>query len=290
MKKRKIASAFLIKAVVSVLILSLVQLDAFSQVDQIRDKMLNTDELMIVAHRAAHHNYPENSLQAVQEAIDLGVDIVEIDVRVSTDGIVYLMHDQTIDRTTTGSGDIEKLGSCDLQNLTLIFDGKNSGIAIPTLREALAVTKGKIMVDLDLKTEKIYEVMSVVNEMDVMDEVIFFDSDWEILEEIKAKMPEAFLMPRLYKTRQIRKTYRKLEPIIVHIDPGFNTPKTRRKARKFGIRTWINSLGSLDEELRLNPDSPRSHELIENGASLVQTDLPELWISIKKGTNTTDLK
>ncbi|WP_192348694.1 glycerophosphodiester phosphodiesterase family protein [Algoriphagus sp. Y33] len=278
------------KLILTVVFLFLIQLDAFSQVEQIRDKLLYTDELLVVAHRAAHHSHPENSLQAIQEAIDMGVDIVEIDVRVTTDGIVYLMHDQSIDRTTIGSGDIEKLESTDLQSITLLFEGKDSGIAIPTLQEALALTKGKIMVDLDLKTDRVEEVIAVVNKMDVLDEVIFFDSDWQVLREIKAKLPDAFLMPRLYKTAQIRKANKKLTPVIVHIDPGFNTPKTMLEAKKYGLRIWINSLGSVDDELRVNPDSPLSHKLVENGASLVQTDLPKLWVRIKENRNAIGLK
>ncbi|UZD23903.1 glycerophosphodiester phosphodiesterase family protein [Algoriphagus halophytocola] len=262
---------------------------AFSQVNLIRDKLLNTDELLIVAHRAAHQNYPENSLEAIEEAIALGVDMVEIDVRVSSDGIVYLMHDQTIDRTTTGTGDIEKLSSSDLKNVRLLFKEVDSGIAIPTLEEALRLTKGRIMVDLDLKTDKIEEVMEVVREMDMLDEVLFFDSDWSILRKIKAAMPEAYLMPRLYKTNQIRKAYRKLDPVVVHIDPGFNTRETMQKASKYDVRTWINSLGELDKELQLNPNSSQKTELLENGASMVQTDLPELWVNYRNSGKTKSL-
>ncbi|PZX53945.1 glycerophosphoryl diester phosphodiesterase [Algoriphagus ratkowskyi] len=256
-------------------------LSSFAQVDQIREKLLNSNELLVAAHRAAHQHYPENSLEAIQEAIDLGVDIIEIDVRVTTDGKVYLMHDQTIDRTTTGNGDIEKMSSADLKQYTLLFDGKDSGIAIPTLNEALALSKGKIMVDLDLKTSKIDEVMAVVQELNVLDEVIFFDSDWEILKAIKAKMPSAYLMPRTYKTKQIKKAYKQLDPVIVHIDPSFNSKKTYALAKKFGVRTWINSLGDLDRELSKNPKPELAFDLLQHGASVVQTDLPKFWIGIK---------
>ena len=228
-------------------------LSSFAQVDQIREKLLNSDELMIAAHRAAHQKHPENSLEAIQEAIDLGVDIIEIDVRVTTDGKVYPMHDQTIDRTTTGSGDLEKLSSTDLKQFKLLFEGKDSGISIPTLNQALALSKGKIMVDLDLKTSKIDAVIAVVQEMNVLDEVIFFDSDWKILKAVKAKMPDAYLMPRTYKAKQIKKAYKQLDPVIVHIDPSFNTKKTISIAKKYGMRTWINSLGDLDRELSKNP-------------------------------------
>ena len=259
---------------------------SFAQVDQIREKLLNSDELMIAAHRAAHQKYPENSLEAIEEAINLGVDIIEIDVRVTTDGIVYLMHDGTIDRTTTGSGNIENMSSKDLAAHQLLFEGKNSGIPIPTLKEALAISKGKIMVDLDLKTDKIDAVLGVVEEMKVQNEVIFFDSDWKILKEIKQKMPEAYLMPRTFKTKDIKKVHKKLKPVIVHIDPSFNTEKTMALAKDFDVRTWINSLGDLDKRLTLNPDKELAQELIQHGANMVQTDLPAFWVGIKAQSTT----
>src|SRR5690606_36686199 len=109
----------------AVLIFSL-HLPAFGQIDQLRDKLPHSDELMIVAHRASHQYHPENSLEAIQAAIDMEVDIIEIDVRVATDGTVYLMHVQTIDRTTTGSADIETTSSYALRQHNLLFDGEDS--------------------------------------------------------------------------------------------------------------------------------------------------------------------
>lgn len=267
-------------AFLSVVFGLILNFSAFAQVDEIREKLLNSDELLIAAHRAAHQKYPENSLESIQEAIDIGVHIIEIDVRVTVDGEVYLMHDQTIDRTTTGSGDIETLSSEDLKQYSLLFEGEDSGIHIPTLKEALELAKGKIMVDLDLKTDKIEEVMEIVREVDVADEVIFFDSDWKVLKTINDHMPEAYLMPRTYKTKQIKKAFKKLDPVVVHIDPSFNSEKTIELAKKYGLRTWINSLGDLDRELSVNPDPALAKELVRNGANIVQTDLPAFWLSI----------
>ena len=261
-------------------------INSFAQVDQIREKLLNSNELLVAAHRAAHQKHPENSLEAIQEAIDLGVDLIEIDVRVTTDGKVFLMHDQTIDRTTTGAGDIETMSSTDLAAYKLLFEGNNAGISIPTLKEALTLTKGKIMVDLDLKTDKIDEVLAVVQEMEVLDEVIFFDSDWKILKEVKEKMPTAYLIPRTYKAKDIKKAVKQLDPVIVHIDPSFNTQKTAALSEKFGVRTWINSLGDLDSELSKNPKPELALDLIKHGANTVQTDLPEFWIGIKRISTT----
>ncbi|MDT7828799.1 glycerophosphodiester phosphodiesterase family protein [Pricia sp. S334] len=65
--------------------------------------------IMVAAHRAAHQRHPENSLAAVQESIRLGIDIIEIDLRMSKDGKFVLMHDSTVDRTTNGTGSVSDL-------------------------------------------------------------------------------------------------------------------------------------------------------------------------------------
>jgi len=79
---------------------------ALGQVDEIRTHFLDADSkvVLVASHRAAHIIYPENSILSIKEAIRLGVDIVELDVKVTKDGVPVLMHDGTIDRTTTGSG------------------------------------------------------------------------------------------------------------------------------------------------------------------------------------------
>ena len=59
---------------------------------------------MVVSHRGDWRNAPENSLQAIQNCIDMGVDMVEVDLKKTKDGHLIVMHDQTIDRTTTGKG------------------------------------------------------------------------------------------------------------------------------------------------------------------------------------------
>ncbi len=63
--------------------------------------------ILVAAHRGMHQDYPENSIPAIQEAIDHHLDIVEIDVQITKDGIPILMHDEEIDRTTTGRGEAQ---------------------------------------------------------------------------------------------------------------------------------------------------------------------------------------
>ena len=92
----------------AILLLSVV-FKTHAQVGPIRKEFLNptSKNVLVASHRAVHHELPENSLPAIKEAIRLGVDIIEIDVKVSKDGIPMLMHDGKVDRTTTGKGDLE---------------------------------------------------------------------------------------------------------------------------------------------------------------------------------------
>ena len=69
-------------------------------------KNADSDRVIVVAHRGDWRNAPENSLQAIKNCIDMGVDIVEIDVRETKDGHLVLMHDKTINRTTNGKGKV----------------------------------------------------------------------------------------------------------------------------------------------------------------------------------------
>ena len=70
--------------------------------------LLNHKETYLVAHRSAHIVAPENTVEAMREAKSLGYNAVEVDVRTSKDGVNFLMHDDTLDRTTNGEGQPER--------------------------------------------------------------------------------------------------------------------------------------------------------------------------------------
>lgn len=102
------------------------------------------------AHRGDWRNAPENSLQAVQRCIDLGLDIVEVDLRKTRDGHLILMHDKTLERTTTGTGKVSDHTLAEIRQLHLKNPlGIETRQPVPTLEEALALTRGKILIFLD---------------------------------------------------------------------------------------------------------------------------------------------
>jgi len=109
----------------------------------------------IVAHRGASAERPECTLAALRRAIEAGATAVEVDVRTSRDGQLFLLHDATLDRTTSGKGLAREQSLAELKKLDAgsWFDAKYSSERIPTLREALELCRGKIDVLLDLKEQ-----------------------------------------------------------------------------------------------------------------------------------------
>jgi glycerophosphoryl diester phosphodiesterase len=104
----------------------------------------------VVAHRGASAVAPENTLDAFDEAISAGADAVEFDVRLSLDGVVFLMHDADVSRTTDGVGSIERMTAEQISELTIV-SGRSGSTRVPSLEETLAHLSGRIAVDVELK-------------------------------------------------------------------------------------------------------------------------------------------
>ena len=92
-------------------VLAVLQLSAQDRVTQIREKLMNRDQssVIVVAHRGDWRNFPENSLEAIDNAVRMGVDIVELDVKKTKDGELILMHDRALDRQGAGFGSHSRL-------------------------------------------------------------------------------------------------------------------------------------------------------------------------------------
>lgn len=130
--------------------------------------------VMVIAHRGHTHATPENSLAGLQSMIDAGADIVEVDVRQTADGELILMHDESIARTTTATGDVAQMTWPELRAVRLRDDsGRVSTERIPTLRSALMRAKGKILIQIDRKCERCaQDIFRVVRDTDTTRQVI----------------------------------------------------------------------------------------------------------------------
>lgn len=250
-------------------------------VEAIRNAFLDpaSRTVLVAAHRAVHSEYPENSLNAIEAGIRLGVDFVEIDVKVSKDGVPFLMHDHTLDRTTTGKGEAEALTWEALQQLSIVDKGRITTYKIPKLEDALRVAKGNVMLDLDLKTDRIDKVIDVVNRTGTGDIVVFFDSDFDVLSRVQQADDDFFVMPRAHSTAEADSVIDVFDPPIVHIDFSFYTSKTTQLIEKSAARIWINALGSPDEKLVKGRERRAVRMLTRRGANVIQTNEPALLLS-----------
>lgn len=112
--------------------------------------------VLIAAHRGAWHSVPENSLSALRAAIEEGADIVELDVRATSDGVFVLLHDPSLDRTSSATGNIANTAFVNARRAALkMRDGGRQPFApgdrLPTLSQALEIARDRIVVNLDIK-------------------------------------------------------------------------------------------------------------------------------------------
>ena len=106
-----------------------------------------------VAHRGASGNYPENTLIAFQKALEIGVDEIELDLYLTKDDHLIVMHDSTVDRTTNGTGAIAELTLDEIKALDAgrVFGEQFKTERVPTWEEALDLVQGKVELNVHLK-------------------------------------------------------------------------------------------------------------------------------------------
>ena len=121
-------------------------------------------KVLVACHRGDWRNYPENSLAAIESVIGMGADIVEIDLALTSDSVLVVCHDRTLNRTTTGKGLIAEIPYDSVQRC---FLKSGHGVAtshrMPTLREALELCKDRIVVNID-KGYQYYDLVQRLSE------------------------------------------------------------------------------------------------------------------------------
>lgn len=130
----------------------------------------------IVCHRGANEYAPENTRAAAQLCIDWGCDYVEIDVRTNREGVFYIMHDPTVNRTTNGKGLVRQMSCAELDALDAGSwkDPKYAGEHVPRLDEYLRWIKGKIKVYFDVKDADLAKLVALVREVGLENDCFFW--------------------------------------------------------------------------------------------------------------------
>jgi len=116
-------------------------------------------KMLIVGHRGGAGMAPENSLQCIEKGIQTGADMIEIDIHLTKDGELVVCHDQTIDRTTTGTGKIAEMTLSEIRKFHIVDkNGKETDEKIPTLDEVLKLINGRCRLLIEIKrTNNLYQ-------------------------------------------------------------------------------------------------------------------------------------
>lgn len=145
--------------------------------------------MLNIAHRGASGTFPENTLSAFRAAIDAGADMCELDVQLSRDGAIVVIHDDTVERTTDGRGEVAELTLEELKRLDAGAKFKGApfkGARIPTLDEVFAVTSGKCGLNVELKAGGLeHQVAQIMQVRNALGDSIVSSFDWDYLKKIQ---------------------------------------------------------------------------------------------------------
>jgi len=239
----------------------------------------------VIAHRGAHQQHHENTLEAFEAAIEAGADYIEMDVRASRDGRYLLMHDSTVDRMTDGSGSVAGLAWTELEALQ-VRDPSLANVPpsrIPTLEEALALCHHRIHIYLDFKSGDRAEVARLIRSADMSSQVLVYDdvSQIAVWREIAPELPLIVSLPESARASPSGlAAFLKDNPCEV-LDGKWSgwTAEIVRKAESLGARVWPDIQNPNE-----NPEYWQ--KVLAPGFSGVQTDHPvELirWLKARNG-------
>ncbi len=189
--------------------------------------------MLIIGHRGACGLEPENTLRSVQRAMDLGVDMVEIDIY-EHEGRLIVMHDQTLDRTTNGVG---KYSDYSLDHLRKLDAGK--GERIPYLEEVIELTRDKVGLNIEIKGRGVVPLLDQTIHSD--DGFLVSSYDWDQLNEYRQLSSEITLGVLGEDPFEVA---RKLNAYSVH--PGLIrlTDEYMRQAREGELQVFAHSVRS----------------------------------------------
>lgn len=255
--------------------------------------------ILVCAHRGDWRNAPENSIQAIKLANQMGIDMVEIDVRTTKDDILILMHDESLDRTTSGKGKVSVLNFSDLQQLNLKNAiGSWTTHKIPTLEEALLFSKDKVDLNIDLKDKSQWQnVLKMVETFDMFDQVLVkLNGDVSESKAIFGSYLEHMrFMPivdlgnenAIEIVQEYLESNIKLEAFEILVNKESDDfTEIKQNIKSKGIKVWINALWdnmcANHSDERAIDDIEVYQWYIDNEIDMIQTDRPQILIDYLK--------
>lgn len=257
----------------------------------------SSKNVVVACHRGDWRNWPENSLAAIESVIGMGADIMELDLKLTKDSVLVVCHDRTIDRTTSGKGRVCDITYDSIRRCVLkTGHGVKTTHRMPTLREALEVCKDRIVVNVDQGYEYYDLVLGVTEELGVTEQILIKGK--RSTDVVAAKFSEhprnMMYMPIIDilkpKGQALFAEYRDkgITPLAYEVCWSEYTLEVKEcmdKVVASGSKLWVNSLwptlnGGLCDDAAFEGDPAEVYgKLVDMGATMIQTDRPELLIS-----------
>lgn len=252
-------------------------------------------DVLLVAHRGEGVDEPENTIAAVVAVAAAGADVVEIDVRETSDGVLVVLHDDTLSRTTDQEAlfpdraRVDALTLTEVKSLTIYDEGARCAAPdddvarcrVPTVRELLAAARGHAIVMLDYKAGALSTLADDIVAEDAASFAFFFDANESNLDEMETRVPGLVTMPRASDEATGLEILQRRAPRLLHADApyvGALVEVASQSDTKLFINVFIEvDFGIIGHELTGDAESLGQAEdglalVVDDGADLLQSN------------------
>lgn len=221
----------------------------------------------LACHRGASRYAPENTIPAIELAARLGADYIEIDLRTTKDGRHYVLHDSTLNRTTTGQGPLRSYDASQVEALDAgrWFAPFPSRIGVPSLESALHAMGTTSHAYLDAKDISPESLANILRQHHLLERSVVYQSA-DYLEQLKMIEPRARVMPPLRAAADLEPLLR-LKPYAVDVAWRILSKDLIAQCHRHGILVFSDALG-------FHETIPQYRRAIEFGIDVIQTDHP----------------
>jgi glycerophosphoryl diester phosphodiesterase len=232
--------------------------------------MRDSRSVEVIGHRGAAGLEPENTLRSYRKALELGVDVIECDVRLTRDGRTVLLHDDTVDRTTDGTGRVADLTFGQIRALDA-----GMGQKVPTLRELLDLAGGEVELHVELKDPAAMEsVLEQLADAQLRSSAVLTSGSTDALEQVRAA-DDAIRLEHIFFDPPADAVKRALRVRAARISSHFT-----HLTRIFAAESHQNGL----ELIAWCPNTPADQQrAIAMGVDLVCTDRPDVLLATLRG-------
>jgi glycerophosphoryl diester phosphodiesterase len=229
----------------------------------------------VVAHRGANEVAPENTYAAAEVCIEWGIEYVEIDVRTSADGVMYILHDSSVDRTTDGSGKIHELSSGEIDRLDAGSwkDAKYAGQRVPRLDEYLRWIKGKAKVYFDVKAADLEELIKLVYDTGLEEDCFFWFGNPIMARQFRQLDTDLPLKVNVKDVEGVQRAATKDQANIVEVGLSNMTPELLAACRDHGLAVMA---------YHPQKDADAFREVIRRGADMINLNHGDLFKRVER--------